>query len=189
MIGYKWHPSIYARYNWDHLNFCLHTGYLPLQLFTFFAVIFTTLAVVSCTTSRLSHEFLLLLHRNQKNTQTTSDLLSAQLSLFLLSWNTAVFVSSFTGANWTLTRHKQLTSSCFHQVPCNHRVSPSNIISTFGALVILTGLISFSLGHHTAIIDLTHIIPILNLRQEIWDLQRKKTTAERIYKIMNLFPR
>lgn len=56
-------------------------------------------------------------------------------------------------------------------------------ISTFEALVILT------LGHDPATTDLTHIVSILNLRQEIWDLQSKKATAERIYKIMNLFSR
>lgn len=125
----------------------------------------------------------------KKKKQTTSDLLSVQLFLFLLSWNTAVFVSSFTRADWTLTRNKQLTCSCFHQIPCNHRISHSNIISTFEALVILTRFISFSLGHHTVITDLTHIISILNLKQEIWDLQHKKATVERAYKIMNLFPR
>lgn len=92
-----------------------------------------------------------------------------------------------------LTEHllgnKQLTSSCFHQIPRDHRASHGNINSTSGALVILTGIISFSLERHTAITDLTHIMSILNPRQEIWDLQHKKATAEMTYKIMNLFLR
>lgn len=120
----------------------------------------------------ISHFFCSYFLRIKKRNQTPSQ--HDCIWLFGFTFLKQAISLSFIGDSWVPVKNKQLVSSCLCQILCNCRVSHPNIIAAFGALVVFTGCISFSLGYHTASTDLAHNTSILNFKQEIWDLQHKK---------------